>query len=185
MKRWKQYGAMVLSCICLSTSVIAASETTVITAEAHSGRTDSRGGHKDNKNKSGLGSYHYHCGGYPAHLHENGVCPYTSTARTETTTTSSAISEDTRQLYQAVFQADYYYNTYPDLRTAIGNDSDKLFEHFYSSGMAEGRQGCETFDVFVYQANNPDLAETFGDDLKAYYDHYVRTGCYENRICHE
>lgn len=37
---------------------------------AHSGRTDSSGGHKDNKNKSGLGSYHYHCGGYPAYLHE-------------------------------------------------------------------------------------------------------------------
>lgn len=28
---------------------------------AHSGKTDSRGGHKDNKNKSGPGSYHYHC----------------------------------------------------------------------------------------------------------------------------
>lgn len=47
---------------------------------AHSGRTDSSGGHRDNKNKSGLGSYHYHCGGYPAHLHENGVCPYKSGA---------------------------------------------------------------------------------------------------------
>lgn len=35
---------------------------------AHSGRTDASGGHRDNKNKSGLGSYHYHCGGYPAHL---------------------------------------------------------------------------------------------------------------------
>lgn len=45
-------------------------------AFAHSGRTDSSGGHKDNKNKSGLGSYHYHCGGYPAHLHDDGVCPY-------------------------------------------------------------------------------------------------------------
>lgn len=44
----------------------------------HSGRTDSNGGHKDNKNKSGLGSYHYHCGGYPAHLHDNGACPYGS-----------------------------------------------------------------------------------------------------------
>ena len=51
-------------------------------AEAHSGRTDSHGGHKDNKNKSGLGSYHYHCGGYPAHLHPDGVCPYTSTGTT-------------------------------------------------------------------------------------------------------
>ena len=49
---------------------------TATTAFAHSGRTDSSGGHHDNKNKSGLGSYHYHCGGHPAHLHENGVCPY-------------------------------------------------------------------------------------------------------------
>lgn len=50
------------------------------TAKAHSGRTDSSGGHKDNKNKSGLGSYHYHCGGNPAHLHKNGVCPYSSSS---------------------------------------------------------------------------------------------------------
>lgn len=48
----------------------------VTTVSAHSGRTDSSGGHKDNKNKSGLGSYHYHCGGYPAHLHTSGYCPY-------------------------------------------------------------------------------------------------------------
>lgn len=46
------------------------------TGIAHSGHTDRSGGHRDNKNKSGLGSYHYHCGGYPAHLHDNGVCPY-------------------------------------------------------------------------------------------------------------
>ena len=51
----------------------------IVTASAHSGRTDSNGGHKDNKNKSGLGIYHYHCGGYPAHLHTSGYCPYTDT----------------------------------------------------------------------------------------------------------
>lgn len=61
---------------------------------AHSGRTDSYGGHKDNNNKSGLGSYHYHCGGYPAHLHTNGVCPYSSSSssnknsQTKSTTTT-------------------------------------------------------------------------------------------------
>lgn len=55
---------------------------------AHSGRTDSNGGHKDNQNKSGLGSYHYHCGGYSAHLHEGGVCPYKSTPKTSTPTNS-------------------------------------------------------------------------------------------------
>lgn len=53
-----------------------------LSASAHSGRTDSSGGHRDNKNKSGLGSYHYHCGGHPAHLHSNGVCPY-NTASTK------------------------------------------------------------------------------------------------------
>ena len=57
-----------------------------INSYAHSGRTDSNGGHKDNKNKSGLGSYHYHCGGYPAHLHSNGICPY----KTKSNTTSSS-----------------------------------------------------------------------------------------------
>lgn len=46
-----------------------------ITSFAHSGRTDSRGGHHDYKNKSGLGSYHYHHGMGP-HLHPRGVCPY-------------------------------------------------------------------------------------------------------------
>ena len=42
---------------------------------AHSGGTDSNGGHHDYNNVSGLGSYHYHHG-YGPHLHENGVCPY-------------------------------------------------------------------------------------------------------------
>ena len=65
--------AMMLS---LSPIVPAGSNPFVFTAEAHSGRTDSSRGHQDNKNKSGLGGYHYHCGGYPAHLHTNGVCPY-------------------------------------------------------------------------------------------------------------
>lgn len=52
---------------------------TIVTSSvyAHSGRTDSSGGHRDNKNVSGLGSYHYHHG-YSAHLHSNGVCPYES-----------------------------------------------------------------------------------------------------------
>lgn len=48
-------------------------------AFAHSGRTDASGGHRDNKNASGLGYYHYHCGGYPPHLHVQGYCPYRDT----------------------------------------------------------------------------------------------------------
>ena len=48
-----------------------------VLAFAHPGKTDSRGGHRDNKNASKLGPYHFHCDGYPAHLHEGGICPYT------------------------------------------------------------------------------------------------------------
>ena len=38
---------------------------------AHSGNTDSNGGHYD----ADAGEYHYHHG-YPAHNHKNGTCPY-------------------------------------------------------------------------------------------------------------
>lgn len=55
---------------------------------AHSGRTDSSGGHKDNKNKSGLGYYHYHCGGYPPHLHPNGYCPHKGAPQSNSGNTS-------------------------------------------------------------------------------------------------
>lgn len=77
----------------VSILLIALSVTSIgINSYAHSGRTDSSGGHKDNKNKSGLGSYHYHCGGNPAHLHTNGVCPYSSSSSSSKSSTSSSSS---------------------------------------------------------------------------------------------
>lgn len=41
------------------------------TVSAHSGRTDSNGGHYNHE----TGEYHYHHG-YPEHQHINGQCPY-------------------------------------------------------------------------------------------------------------
>lgn len=78
MKKFKQLTSVILA---LTLSL------TAVTSFAHSGRTDASGGHRDNKNASGLGSYHYHCGGYPAHLHNNGVCPYQTRSTSKTTTT--------------------------------------------------------------------------------------------------
>lgn len=63
---------------------------------AHSGRTDANGGHKDNKNKSGLGSYHYHCGGHEAHLHPNGVCPYSSSSKKSSSSSTSKSTSSTK-----------------------------------------------------------------------------------------
>lgn len=62
---------------------------------AHQGRTDGSGGHSDNKNKSGLGSYHYHCGGHEAHLHQGGVCPYSSNSTQVTQTNTSNSTKTT------------------------------------------------------------------------------------------
>ena len=94
------------------------------TAQAHSGRTDSSGGHKDNKNKSGLGSYHYHCGGYPAHLHKNGVCPYS------TTSTYTTDSDDSDSIVIT--------------KTIIKKVQNVLNDLGYKCGKADGVMGNKT-----------------------------------------
>lgn len=80
-----------------------------LTTFAHSGKKDSRGGHRDNKNKSGLGSYHYHCGGYPAHLHTNGICPYktNTTYNNSATTSNSTKKNSTSGTSNSTWRKDY------------------------------------------------------------------------------
>lgn len=86
------------------------------------------------------------------------------------------------EAYALVFDADYYYNAYTDLQTSIGKDSLKLFEHFYSNGMDEGRRGNEGFSPAIYKENNPDLAEAYGDNWRSYYEHYRQSGQTEGRV---
>lgn len=84
--------------------------------------------------------------------------------------------------YSAVFDAEYYYNAYPDIQEMGGNDEDKLLQHFVSSGMKEGRLGKEDFDVRAYMKNNLDLLMVYGvKDLSSYYYHYIQTGKEEGR----
>ena len=85
--------------------------------------------------------------------------------------------------YSAVFDAEYYYNAYADLRAAIGNDQTALLQHFVTFGMQEGRRGNAEFDVRVYMQNNADLINAFGkEDLTSYYLHYINYGKKEGRI---
>lgn len=137
-----------------------------ITVSAHSGRTDARGGHHDYKNKSGLGSYHYHHG-YSAHLHPNGVCPYDAPVQNSSASTDFEILD-----YSPVFDASFYAAANPDVGALYGTDAALLFQHFLTAGMAEGRRGNEEFQVQVYKAENPQLAALFGEDLTQYYLHY-------------
>ena len=83
--------------------------------------------------------------------------------------------------YSLVFNADYYSKKYIDLRNAFGTDALKLFTHFCTYGMKEGRQAISTFNVIKYQSYYKDLRDAFGSDLPAYYRHYIIYGKKENR----
>ncbi|MFR8227304.1 MAG: YHYH domain-containing protein [Lachnospirales bacterium] len=185
----KKRLVMLLTAVSLCTAVpeLAMGTNDVSIAEAHSGRTDSRGGHRDNKNKSGLGSYHYHCGGHPAHLHENGGCPYDS-RYSGNSAENAPVQEPEKaaipEHIDRVFDAAYYAEHNEDLYETFGNDAERLLEHFLTAGMKEGRVACETFNVTVYKENNEDLAQIFGDDWTAYYEHYMDFGYAENRVCY-
>lgn len=123
-----------------------------IEAEAHSGRTDANGGHKDNKNKSGLGSYHYHCGGHPAHLHPNGVCPYQSGNASEDKQTSKQAEQ------KPAAQPETKAETQPETQAAaIGWYQDASGWHYckgenqyYKDGWQEIDSKWYYFDVNGY-----------------------------------
>ena len=84
--------------------------------------------------------------------------------------------------YSAVFNVSDYQNYNPDLVELFGKNNEyKLFEHFVTSGMKEGRQGSKSFNLAAYKANNPDLVAVFGDDNVKYYEHYITIGKAEGR----
>lgn len=84
--------------------------------------------------------------------------------------------------YSLVFDPNYYANSYADLKSAFGTDSNKLFEHFINNGMREGRQAILSFNVHKYRMLYLDLQNAFGGDLKRYYQHYITDGNREGRI---
>lgn len=110
-----------------------------VTVLGHSGRTDSNGGHRDNKNVSGLGSYHYHHG-YSAHLHKNGICPYDSSY------SSSTVSIDNTALKQSQ-EHEGYSKGYKDGKEGNTKNSSQYstsyresFDAGYNNGYEKGRE---------------------------------------------
>lgn len=89
---------------------------------------------------------------------------------------------DSGAAYAAVFDSTYYFEHNPDLQMVFGNNKDLLLNHFLTCGMAEGRQGCEEFNVQYYKANYQDLQAAFGENLPNYYVHYMTNGKAEGRI---
>lgn len=95
-----------------------------LSALAHSGRTDSNGGHRDTNNVSGLGSYHYHHG-YSAHLHPGGVCPY------DEPVTSSSNDGSANKVTLPTWN---YYSNF-----AIGDIKDEEYDKGYANGFEKGK----------------------------------------------
>ncbi len=102
-------------------------------------------------------------------------------ANTTTATTPKYIHDSVD--YAPVFDYTYYASKYADLKAVFGTDSNKLFNHYISYGLQEGRQAISTFDVKVYKSSNPDLQKAFGekDGYKPYVLHYLQYGKNENR----
>lgn len=80
-----------------------------------------------------------------------------------------------------VFDAQYYADTYKDLKEAFGYDSDLLWQHFTTYGLAEGRVMNGLIDIVKYRESYADLEEAFGDRWDAYLDHYLTYGAKEGR----
>jgi len=57
-----------------------------------------------------------------------------------------------------LFDYDFYCETYPMLALLFKYDEEALKQHFYSIGMFEGRQGCESFNVDHVTNDNDDFA---------------------------
>ena len=68
-----------------------------------------------------------------------------------------------------MYDYSYYRSQNADLRAAFGNDANAYLKHFVDYGMAEGRQGRASFNVYTYRDEHPELWEKFGDNLRGYY----------------
>lgn len=92
--------------------------------------------------------------------------------------TAVTISSSQKSL---VFDATYYANKYPDLKAAFGNDATKLYQHFVTYGIYEGRQGCASFSAKQYLLKYSDLKDAYGNDYAKALNHYLVHGYNEGR----
>lgn len=168
------------------------------TVEAHSGRTDASGGHRDNKNKSGLGPYHYHCGGYPAHLHTNGVCPYDSASAETESSSAAAYTPASSYVGQYKYASDEYARRlingefHPDIVAMMPQDANTALqvlsqeELTYLMNAADQQDADDiaklayirVYDLLAAQVNNnqtqsqPGIANTY-DSIIFSADYYA------------
>ncbi|GAU78573.1 YHYH domain-containing protein [Fusibacter sp. 3D3] len=129
MKKWFKVNKIFVLTLCFIL-------TFTVISDAHSGRTDGNGGHKDNQNKSGLGYYHYHHG-YGPHLHPDGVCPYAVT-KPSVNVSNSDKSTSSVSSVTVNNETQYYIANLPEFNiqlndTIIDNNNSKYPIIFYKN----------------------------------------------------
>ncbi len=175
MKTLKRIIVALIICLTITTAIPTEFLNPTLTVEAHSGRTDRYGGHKDNKNKSGLGYYHYHCGGYPAHLHENGVCPYAGKNSASSSSSTNKSNAGTTNTTSNSSSSNKNSNNNSQFTTTTNNSKTpevKISDTSYDN---------VAFNALYYAKNNSDVYEACGDDAKALYNHFISSGITEGR----
>lgn len=83
--------------------------------------------------------------------------------------------------FSPVFDPVFYFNKYPDLQAAFGNDPAALWAHFVTYGMVEMRQASAEFNPQAYIERYEDLRNAYGGNLPMYYWHYCYFGKNEGR----
>jgi hypothetical protein len=74
----------------------------------------------------------------------------------------------------------FYLSKNPDLKAA-GYSNANAQDHWFSSGIYEGRQASSVFDVKYYLQANPDLQSMYGKNYYGAYQHWVYNGIKEGR----
>jgi hypothetical protein len=108
----------------------------------------------------------------------------TKNKKAKVTTEASAYSLNSETV-EKVFDAEYYAKTYPDVVAVVGTDAKKLFNHYVTCGVDEGRDASATFNLDAYASANPDLLKLFGAKSANrinYFKHFVNSGMAENRV---
>lgn len=86
------------------------------------------------------------------------------------------------QIKTMTFHSIYYANRYPDLKAAFGYDEAKLYNHWLTYGIKEGRSASPVLDLYYYLKNNMDLIRAFGAaNYSAAYQHFITYGYNEGR----
>lgn len=80
-----------------------------------------------------------------------------------------------------IFDYEYYADTYSDLKDIFGYDYEKLYNHYITCGIKEGRSPSQIFDPKYYLNANADLKAVYGENYEAAYKHFISNGYNEDR----